>query len=107
LIGFKGMTDYPELLRLVSGVTAGPRALTVLTLSRAAGLPEVAGRGLQWGLALALLALAVRLAPRPDGDRRAFSVVVVAALVVTPVAWPHYFLFLLVPIALLAPRLAP
>jgi Glycosyltransferase family 87 len=107
LIGFNGMTDYPELLRLVGGVTAGPRALTVMTLSRSAGLPETVGRGLQWSIALALLAFAVRLARRTDGDRRAFSVVVVAALVVTPVAWPHYFLFLLVPIALVAPRLAP
>jgi hypothetical protein len=107
LIGFKGMTDYPHLLRLVGGDTAGPRSLTVLTLARTAGLPDVAGQGIEWALGLLLLGLAVRLATRTDGDRRTFSVVVVAALVVTPVAWPHYFLFLLVPIALRDRRLAP
>ena len=38
-IGFKGMTDYPQLLRLVGGDTAGPRSLTVVTLAHSAGLP--------------------------------------------------------------------
>lgn len=107
LIGFKGMTDYPELVRLIGSATAGPRSLTVSTLAHSSGLPEAAGRGFQWGLALALLGLAAWLVRREDGDRRAFSVVVVAALVMTPVMWLHYFLFLLVPIALLEPRLGP
>jgi hypothetical protein len=107
LIGFKGIVDYPDLVRLVGSETAGPRSLTVMTLAHSAGAPDVVGRGLQWALAVLLLGLAMRLARGQDGDRRAFSVVVVAALVLTPVMWLHYFLFLLIPIALLEPRLAP
>jgi hypothetical protein len=107
LIGFKGMTEYPTLLHLVGDETAGPRALTVTTLAKSLGLPHAAGHGLQWALGLLLLALAAQLSRGVDGDRRAFSVVVAAGLVLTPVAWPHYFLFLLVPIALLERRLAP
>jgi hypothetical protein len=107
LIGFKGMADYPELVRLVGSATAGPRSLTVATLAHSAGLSETVGRGLQWVLAFLLLGLAARLVRGEDGDRRAFSVVVVAALVLTPVMWLHYFLFLLVPIALVESRLGP
>jgi glycosyl transferase family 87 len=106
-IGFKGMAAYPELLRLVSSAISGPDALSVLTLAQSAGLSHFVGHGLQWTLGLALLALAVRLAPRADGDRRAFSVAVVAALVLTPVTWLHYYLFLLVPIALFGRRMGP
>jgi hypothetical protein len=106
-IGFKGLADYTQLLHLVGDVTAGPRSLTITTLARLAGLQETAGRGLQWAAGLLMLGLVLRLATQRDGDRRAFSVAVVAALVITPVAWVHYFLFLLVPIALMDRRLAP
>jgi hypothetical protein len=85
------------LLHLVGDETAGPRSLTVTTLAKSLGLPHGAGHALQWGLGLLLLALAAQLARGTDGDRRAFSLVVAAGLVLTRVAWPHYFLFLLVP----------
>jgi Glycosyltransferase family 87 len=106
-IGFNGMTSYPQLLRLVSSAISGPGSLSVSTLAKSAGLPDAVGHRLQLALGLLLLGLAVRLGRRTDGDRRAFSVVVVAALVLTPVAWLHYFLFLLVPIALIERRMGP
>jgi hypothetical protein len=41
-----------------------------------------------------------------DGDRRAFSLAVIAAIAITPIVWLHYFTLLVVPLALLRPRLA-
>ena len=55
---------------------------------------------------LALLAIAAWLVRRPDGDRRAFSLVVVASVVATPVVWLHYLALLYVPIAVRWPRLS-
>ena len=54
----------------------------------------------------ALLVVAAWVARRPDGDRRVFSVVVVASVVATPIVWLHYLALLFVPIAIRWPRLA-
>ena len=43
----------------------------------------------------------------PDGDRRAFAVVVTACIVASPIVWPNYAALLFVPIAITWPRLAP
>jgi hypothetical protein len=104
LIGMQGFADYPHLLHIVSTQTAGPRAYSIAVLSKAAGLSSSTGHLLQWAAGACLLALAAYVARGADGDRRSFSAVVIAALVVSPVVWLHYFAFLLVPIALLRPR---
>lgn len=105
LIGMQGFAEYPHLLHIVSTQTAGPRAYSIAVLSKSFGLPSAAGHLAQGGLGALLLALAAVVARKEDGDRRAFSAVVIAALVISPVVWLHYFAFLLVPIALLRPRL--
>jgi hypothetical protein len=52
-----------------------------------------------------LLACAWRLSRRPDGDRRSFAAAVSAVFVAAPIVWSHYLVFLIVPLALVAPRL--
>jgi hypothetical protein len=106
-IAFKGLADYLDLLHIVGGRTAGPRAANIWALAHQAGLSDALARGLQYACALAVLGAACALARRTDGDRRAFSAVIVAAIVASPVVWLHYFVFLLVPIALTARRLGP
>ena len=102
-IGFAGMRSYPHLLRVLSQVeertSYSPVALLNLSGS-GAGVLTVA-------LAAALVAAVVLAARRADGDRRALAIAVIGSLVVTPIVWLHYFLLLLVPIALYRPRLSP
>jgi hypothetical protein len=61
---------------------------------------------LSLGLAAVLLGVAWRVAPEPDGDRRAFGLAVVAALAASPIVWPHYLVLMFVPIALTSSRLS-
>jgi hypothetical protein len=101
-IGFAGMRTYPHLLRVLSQVeqdkSYSPVALLHLSGSAADTLTVALS---------ALLVLAVVLAARgADGDRRALALAVIGALLVTPIVWLHYFLLLLVPIALYRPRLS-
>jgi len=107
LIGFAGLGDYPKLLSIVANTTAGPRAYSILALVKLAGGSGAVGALLERAVGLAVLAYGARVAAERDGDRRAFSAVIVAALIISPVIWLHYFALLLVPIALIAPRLGP
>jgi glycosyl transferase family 87 len=102
-IGFAGMRSYPHLLRVLANVEAGTSYSPVALLD----LSGAAGGLLTLGLA-ALLVVAVGFAARSaDGDRRAFALAVAGSLLITPIVWLHYFLLLLVPIALYRPRLSP
>jgi hypothetical protein len=55
---------------------------------------------------LACLGVAAWLVGRPDGDRRAFAVVVAACIIASPIVWPNYAALLFVPIAVTWPRLS-
>jgi hypothetical protein len=103
-IGFKGLADYPHLLRMFSEKTAGPRGFTISTLGRELGLASAPARALQVVVGIALLGLVVWLAREEEGDRRAFSVALIAALIVTPVVEEKYLALLLVPLALARPE---
>jgi hypothetical protein len=103
MIGFKGLADYPRLLRMFSETTAGPRGFTVSTLGRQLGLGGGVAHSLQWACGIALLVLVVVLAQRVEGDRRSFSIALAAALVITPVIEEKYLALLLIPLALARP----
>jgi hypothetical protein len=96
---------YPELVRNLADSMAD-RGYSLVALGAAAGLPADAANLLPWLVGVPLLAVAPVVARREDGDRRAFSVAIVAALVLTPIVWLHYFALLIVPLALTRPRLA-
>lgn len=104
-IGFEGLTTYPELLRKLADVvdTVG---LSLVALGDQAGLPIGVSRTLPFAVGVPLLVGLVAAARRDDGDRRAFSLAIVAAIAMTPIVWLHYFTLLVAPVALARPRLA-
>ncbi len=106
VIGFRGFTSYPHLLSAVSDLEQGKGfALTALTAS--AGLGTGPGRLLAIAVTAALCLLAWRLRGGAGGDRKVFSLMVVAGLALSPIVWLNYFMLLLLPLGLRRPRLSP
>jgi hypothetical protein len=105
-IGFAGLREYPALL---GGLASSQQAdgYAPVSLGLALGLPSTAARALAGVIGLALLGLALAHRRRPDGDRRAFILALAASLALSPVVWLHYFVLLLVPLALARPRFTP
>jgi hypothetical protein len=66
-----------------------------------------AGAWLSRGLVVLLLAPAVWRARTQAKTDRAFAVTTIAMLLVSPITWDHYFLLLLVPLAVLWTQLPP
>jgi alpha-1,2-mannosyltransferase len=101
-IDFAGLRTYPRMLRILtdleSRVSYGPLGLVRLPSGERTALSLV--------LMLAVVAATAAAARGADGDRRAFAVAAVGALVATPILWLHYLLLLLVPVALYRPRLS-
>jgi len=102
-IGFHGMAQYPQMLSNLSLIQEG-RAVSLVAVLLAIGLPAGVASALALAAAVALLVLAWRIAQRPDGDRRAIGLAIMAALTSTPIVWEHYMVLLFVPIALISPR---
>jgi hypothetical protein len=105
-IGFDGLADYPSLLREVQDVYA-VRSVSVSTVVGALGASDTIAIASAWLAGVALLLAGASVVRRADGDRRAFSVVVLACIVTSPIVWPNYTALLFVPIAVTWPRLAP
>jgi hypothetical protein len=105
-IGLKGLTGYPHLLSVVSGIEQR-FGYSAVALGSSVGLPASVARGAAFAVTAALCAVACFVARRPDGDRRAFSLAVVATLVLSPIVWLSYFVLLAAPLALARPRLSP
>jgi glycosyl transferase family 87 len=104
-IGFDGLADYPRMLSDLSFVSEGVSVSAVagfIALGLASDLARIAALIAAAGLLLA----AWRLSRRVDGDRRAYGLAIIAALVASPIVWPHYLALVFVPIALAAPRLS-
>jgi len=105
-IGFRGIGDYVPLLRELSDLEA-EKSYSSLGVLTSLGAPSTLAQALAIAAFVALLALAWRAARSgPDGDRRSFTLVLAAALVLTPILWLHYLVVLVVPIALARPRLS-
>jgi hypothetical protein len=103
-IGFAGLREYPQLLDALSAVYAPPSHSLF-----SAGLGLGLGDGGAHALALvgggAVLLAAALVGRRRGGDEASFSLALGAALLLSPIVWPHYFALLLVPLAILQPRL--
>lgn len=107
--GFSGLREYPALLSALTDALA-ERSYSVLALGQASGLSSTAAQALAvvaGASVLAGAAVATRRASAPDADRTLFLAALAAALVFSPIVWTHYFVLLLVPIALASPRLGP
>ncbi len=110
VIGFRGVADYPTLLRRLADVEA-ESSYSTFAMLRALDVPELASRVLVVVACAALLVLAWQAARASalddaERDRRSFTLVLAAGLVLTPILWLHYLVLLVVPIALARPRLS-
>ena len=109
-IGFAGLAEYPGVLRHLAD-DESTSSYSVVALGVRAHLPTLAARIISVLVALALLAAAAWIArdehrsPR-DRDVATLTLALAAALCASPIVWVHYFLFLLVPLALIRPRLS-
>jgi hypothetical protein len=110
VIAFAGIGDYPHLLRRLADDEA-TSSYSVIALGVRAHLPEAVGVVLSVLAAAVLLAAAAWVArdqsrtPR-DRDVAVLTLALAAALAASPIVWVHYFLLLLVPLALTRPRLS-
>jgi alpha-1,2-mannosyltransferase len=95
LLPFTSLTDYARLLRNL-GRTFEHDAYTPFALLTDLGVPDTAARVVTIALGLAVLALAWR--------RRSLGLALAAALVLSPIVWRHFFVLLIVPLALSRPR---
>jgi hypothetical protein len=105
VIGWHGLGQYPQMVNDLSFIQEN-RALSVVGVLVIAGVSATAATIIALLLGLLLLLLAWAVAHRPDGDRRAFGLAVLAALTATPIVWEHYMMLLFVPIALVSPNLS-
>jgi len=105
-ISFAGFTIYPRMLANLAYVSESAGVSLVAGLMRL-GADEGPARVAALTAALLLLLASARLGRARDGDRRAFTLAIVAALVASPIVWPHYLELLIIPIAVASPRLSP
>lgn len=110
-IDFRGLTDYPALLRRLSHLES-LKSYSVVALGHALGLPVSVAWAVAIAIGAALLIAVVRTGrdtKRPPRERDAVSLTyaVAAALVLSPILWSHYLVLIVVPIALARPRLSP
>jgi hypothetical protein len=105
LIGFEGLAGYPEQLRRL-GEVVSDRGFSLVALGDGVGLESGAANALPWIAGAMALAAAGAVASGVDGDRRAFSLCIVAAILASPIVWNHYYLLLVAPLALARPRLS-
>jgi len=111
VIGFAGITTYPGLLHHLSDDEASS-SYSVIALAVRAHLPQAAGVALSILAAALLLGAAAWIArdehrPLHDRDIAVLTLSLAAGLAASPIVWVHYFLLLLVPLALTRPRLSP
>ncbi len=102
VIGFAGLTGYPDLLRRLSEIQA-ERSYSIVGMAATVGLGGLAGQALTLLVGGGLLVACVVLARRGD-DQRSFTCAVVATLALSPIVWLHYLVVLVVPLAIARPR---
>jgi hypothetical protein len=105
LCGFPGLSSYRQLLSLLTDVE-GDRTMTPRAIAHALGAGWTLAGAIALGVAGALAVAAVVLARRPDGQRAALLLTLLAALAASPIVWVHYLVLLLVPIAIARPRIS-
>jgi hypothetical protein len=105
LVGFSGLRDYPALLGRLTDLV-GPQSYSPYAFALSLGAPRAIAHLAADAAGALLLGGVVVVARRRDGDRRAFTLALAAALVLSPVVWSHYLALLFVPLALAWRRVA-
>jgi hypothetical protein len=98
VLGFEGLTAYPELVRRLASAVAW-KSYSAAALADALGLPAGVG-ALGSGILGAALLVAALVAGRRGDELSALVAALLAALVLTPIVWLHYFALALVPTAI-------
>jgi alpha-1,2-mannosyltransferase len=98
LIGFAGLADYPKLLQVLAQAEQG-RGYSLVSAGLALGLGPAFARAVAVAVGAGLLAFCWREGRR-GSDERSLALALAAALALSPIVWLHYFVLLLVPIAL-------
>jgi Glycosyltransferase family 87/Dolichyl-phosphate-mannose-protein mannosyltransferase len=109
-IGFAGVGDYPGVLRRLANEES-TSSYSVVALGVRAHLPLAAARVVAVLVVVGLLAAAAFVARDErrgahDRDVATLTLALAAAFAASPIVWVHYFLLLLVPLALTRPRLS-
>jgi hypothetical protein len=110
VLGFSGIGGYPGLLRHLSRDEASS-SYSIIALSVRAHLPQSVGVAVSLVVTAALLVAAAWIAWSERSafehrDAAVLTLALAAAFAASPIVWVHYFLLLLVPLALTAPRLS-
>jgi hypothetical protein len=98
MIGFAGFGEYPRLLTVLSDAEQG-RGYSLVSAGLWLGLGPAAARALAVAAGAALLGFCWREGRR-GFDERSLALALAAALALSPIVWLHYFVLLLVPIAI-------
>jgi hypothetical protein len=103
VIGFRGLSSYPHLLRADAAVFEN-HSHSLVALALRAGLTEGAARLAAFLTALALLAV-VRRVTKAQGPNKVFgfAVALLAGIVASPIVHQHYWVVLFVPLAAARP----
>jgi alpha-1,2-mannosyltransferase len=104
VIGFAGFSDYGDVLAKLARVEEA-ESFSVVAFGESVGFSQHLAQWLAMvvGGTLILVTFAVGRWRRRDSS--SYTVAVVAALLLTPIAWLHFFALLLVPVALAQRRL--
>ena len=105
VLGFAGFGDYPKLLSSLAASVQG-KGWSLVALGLSAGLSSAAAKALSLAIGVVVIAAAVAM-PRQRRDFSSFTLTIVAAIVLSPIVWLHYFLLLVAPLAIAYPTLAP
>jgi hypothetical protein len=111
VIGFDGLDSYPGLLRRL-GHEEATSSYSLVAIGVRLHLPESVATVISLLVAVGLLGAAARIARDSKRepwtrDVMTLTLALAAALAASPIVWVHYFLLLLVPLALSRPRLSP
>ncbi len=105
VVGLSTLRSYPTLLSTLTRVE-GRSGLSAYALVARLGAPPGAAQAAALAAAACLGVLAFSLRRSPRGDAAAFTIALAACLVVSPIVWLHYYALLIVPVAILSPRLS-
>lgn len=103
IVDFQALFEYPSRLQQLNEDTAGA-GYTLDALAQDLGAGETVARIAMAVVAVSLLVSVVVLGRR-GCEQRSFVLAIGAALACSPILWLHYFAILLVPVAVVRPRL--
>lgn len=102
LLRFDGLERYPAILRRLADLEAED-SYSLVGAAAAVGMGGTAARAIAIAIGICLLVGGVVMGRR-GYDERSFILTLAAALALSPIVWLHYFVILLVPLAIARPR---